>query len=80
MDQGIVVEFDEPLVLFDKDDSIFRSMCDKAGLAREDIVRIRRGAGKEVSEPPSRIESSANLALEGSGDVADLGLGRVIQP
>ncbi|KAG8979667.1 hypothetical protein FRB94_011257 [Tulasnella sp. JGI-2019a] len=46
MDAGQVVEFDEPLVLFDRPDGIFRSMCDKAGLARDDIVKIRRGAGK----------------------------------
>ncbi len=48
MDQGQVAEFDHPLALFDKADSIFRSMCDKAGLNREDIVRIRVGAGKDV--------------------------------
>ncbi|KAG8869673.1 hypothetical protein FRB97_000807 [Tulasnella sp. 331] len=46
MDAGLVVEFDEPLVLFDRTDSIFRGMCDKAGLSRDDIVKIRRGAGK----------------------------------
>ncbi|KAM0755919.1 ATP-dependent bile acid permease [Meredithblackwellia eburnea MCA 4105] len=48
MDAGQVAEFDEPLVLFDKEDSIFRGMCDKAKLSREDIVRIRRGAGKDT--------------------------------
>jgi len=48
MDQGVVAEFDAPLVLFDRAGSIFRGMCDKAGLSRDDIVRIRVGAGKEV--------------------------------
>lgn len=48
MDQGQVAEFDSPLALFDEAGSIFRSMCDKAGLNRQDIVRIRVGAGKEV--------------------------------
>ncbi len=48
MDQGQVAEFDHPLTLFDAAESIFRGMCDKAGLSREDIVRIRVGAGKAV--------------------------------
>ena len=47
MDQGMVAEFDTPLVLFDRPGSIFRGMCDKANLSRDDIVKIRRGAGKE---------------------------------
>ena len=41
MDAGRVAEFDSPLNLFDKEDSIFRSLCNQAGLSREDIVRIR---------------------------------------
>lgn len=41
MDAGHVAEFDTPLNLFDKEDSIFRSLCDEAGLSRQDIVRIR---------------------------------------
>jgi len=48
MDQGAVAEFDAPLVLFDRAGSIFRGMCDKAGLTRDDIVKIRVGAGKQV--------------------------------
>ncbi|KAI5122830.1 hypothetical protein M0805_003125 [Coniferiporia weirii] len=41
MDSGVVAEFDTPLNLFDKEDSIFRSLCDEAGLTRLDILRIR---------------------------------------
>ena len=41
MDAGTVAEFDTPLNLFDKRDSIFRSLCDEASLSREDILRIR---------------------------------------
>ncbi|THG96760.1 hypothetical protein EW026_g5132 [Hermanssonia centrifuga] len=41
MDAGRVAEFDTPLNLFDKEDSIFRSLCSEAGLTRQDIVRIR---------------------------------------
>ena len=48
MDAGKVAEFDTPLALFDKEDSTFRSLCDEAGLAKEDIVRIRSGAGKSI--------------------------------
>lgn len=33
MDAGRVAEFDTPLNLFDKEDSIFRSLCNQAGLS-----------------------------------------------
>ncbi|KAJ7607370.1 multidrug resistance-associated ABC transporter [Roridomyces roridus] len=41
MDQGKVAEFDTVLNLFDKEDSIFRGLCDEANLGRGDILRIR---------------------------------------
>ncbi|KAK7050453.1 oligomycin resistance ATP-dependent permease YOR1 [Favolaschia claudopus] len=41
MDQGQVAEFDTVLNLYDKRDSIFRSLCDEANLQRTDILRIR---------------------------------------
>ena len=44
MDAGKVAEYDTPLNLFDKEDSIFRSLCNEAGLSRQDIVRIRASA------------------------------------
>ena len=47
MDHGKVAEMDTPLALFDKQDSIFRSLCNEAGLSRQDIVRIRSGAALE---------------------------------
>ncbi|KAJ3508457.1 hypothetical protein NLJ89_g5746 [Agrocybe chaxingu] len=37
MDDGKVVEYDTVLNLFDKEDSIFRSLCDEANLQRSDI-------------------------------------------
>ncbi|EJD44619.1 ATP-dependent bile acid permease [Auricularia subglabra TFB-10046 SS5] len=46
MNEGQVAEYDTPLNLFDQG-GIFRSMCDQASLAREDIVRIRTAAGVE---------------------------------
>lgn len=51
MDAGKVAEFDTPLNLFDREESIFRSLCNEAGLTREDIVRIR-------SSVPGAIGSS----------------------
>ncbi|KAK0542683.1 hypothetical protein OC845_006498 [Tilletia horrida] len=47
MDKGQVAEFDAPLTLFDRTDSIFRSMCDAAKLTREDIVTIRAAANRK---------------------------------
>ena len=44
MDAGNVAEYDTPLNLFDREDSIFRSLCNEAGLSRQDIVRIRASA------------------------------------
>ena len=41
MDRGRVAEFDTVLELFDRRYSIFRSLCNEAGLSREDILHIR---------------------------------------
>ena len=51
MDAGRVAEFDTPLGLYDKQDSIFRSLCDEAHLTREDIVRIRTGVTRPEAAP-----------------------------
>lgn len=42
MDQGYVAELDSPLALFDKG-GIFRSMCEKGGIRREDILEKMNG-------------------------------------
>ena len=39
MDQGRIAEMDTPLNLWDKADGIFRGMCDKSGITREDIEK-----------------------------------------
>jgi ABC-type multidrug transport system fused ATPase/permease subunit len=39
MDKGAVVEYDHPLALYDKMDSIFRDMCLKASITREEMLR-----------------------------------------
>ncbi|KAJ7589468.1 multidrug resistance-associated ABC transporter [Mycena floridula] len=41
MDSGKIAEMDTVLNLFDKEDSIFRSLCNEANLKRSDILRIR---------------------------------------
>ena len=41
MDDGKVAEFDTVLNLFDKTDSIFRSLCDEASLERGDLLRLQ---------------------------------------
>ncbi|KAJ9296060.1 hypothetical protein DTO271G3_5635 [Paecilomyces variotii] len=38
MDQGRIAEMDEPLKLWEKRDGIFRSMCDRSGIKREDFL------------------------------------------
>lgn len=38
MDQGQIAEMDSPLVLWDRADSIFRTMCDRSGISRQDIL------------------------------------------
>jgi ABC-type multidrug transport system fused ATPase/permease subunit len=46
MDQGNVAELDSPLRLFEKEGGIFRGMCERSGLRREDFLR----GGEEVRE------------------------------
>ncbi|TXT16096.1 hypothetical protein VHUM_00599 [Vanrija humicola] len=41
MDAGEVVDFASPLELFEKEDSVFRSMCDQSRIDREEIVRAK---------------------------------------
>ncbi|WWD19200.1 hypothetical protein CI109_103658 [Kwoniella shandongensis] len=47
MDAGTVVEFDSPLVLFDKPHSQFRLLCDKKNITKAELLRIREGASKQ---------------------------------
>jgi hypothetical protein len=51
MDAGRVAEFDTPLNLFDRTDSIFRSLCDEANLSRQDILKIRGSVTKDAENP-----------------------------
>ncbi|KAI0689828.1 ATP-dependent bile acid permease [Cytidiella melzeri] len=47
MDAGRVAEFDAPLALYDQEHSIFRSLCNEAGLTRREILRIREGSSRK---------------------------------
>ncbi|OOQ89136.1 ABC transporter family protein [Penicillium brasilianum] len=38
MDQGRIAEMDSPLALWDREDGIFRAMCERSGISREDIL------------------------------------------
>ncbi|KAJ5294250.1 hypothetical protein N7508_009071 [Penicillium antarcticum] len=38
MDQGQIAEMGAPVVLWDNEDGIFRAMCDRSGITREDIL------------------------------------------
>ena len=40
MDQGQIAEMDTPLALWDRSDGIFRAMCDRSGITREDILTV----------------------------------------
>ena len=55
MDSGEIAEFDTVLNLFDKEDSIFRSLCNEAGLSRQDILRIRQESPGVAADVTSRI-------------------------
>lgn len=40
MDQGQIAEMDSPVALWDRTDGIFRAMCDRSGITREDILMV----------------------------------------
>jgi ATP-binding cassette subfamily C (CFTR/MRP) protein 1 len=39
MDQGRIAEIDTPLALYNASNSIFRGMCERSGIRREEILR-----------------------------------------
>ena len=64
MDQGKVAEFDTPLNLYDKEGSIFRSLCNEANLSRQDIVRIRSTVQGQISTSASASASIAHQSTD----------------
>ncbi|CEH19248.1 Multidrug resistance-associated protein/mitoxantrone resistance protein, ABC superfamily [Ceraceosorus bombacis] len=49
MKDGQAVEFDDPLTLFDRQESTFRDMCDQASLTRGMIMEVRAAAASAAS-------------------------------
>lgn len=52
MDQGKIAEVDTPLGLFDRKDGIFRGMCDRSGILREEITAFD-GVKAQISVVPT---------------------------
>jgi ABC-type multidrug transport system fused ATPase/permease subunit len=38
MDRGQIAEMDHPVNLWDREDGIFRAMCERSGITRDDIL------------------------------------------
>ncbi|KAI0826665.1 multidrug resistance-associated ABC transporter [Trametes gibbosa] len=55
MDAGRVAEFDTPLNLFDKEDSVFRSLCNEANLSRADVLKIRATVHGQLASVPASV-------------------------
>ncbi|KAF8317717.1 ABC protein [Clavulina sp. PMI_390] len=60
MDKGDVAEFDAPLNLFDREDGIFRSMCETSHITRDDIVAAAKAAPWSTTTPGAAITSSSS--------------------
>jgi ATP-binding cassette, subfamily C (CFTR/MRP), member 1 len=43
MSDGVAVEFDTPLRLYDNHDGLFFALCERSGIRREDIVNAAAG-------------------------------------
>ncbi|KAL9932849.1 hypothetical protein V8E36_008104 [Tilletia maclaganii] len=71
MDKGEVAEFDAPLTLFDRPDSIFRSMCDAAKITRDDIVAIRAAAERRDSIVSALVATAPESKEVDEMDVED---------
>lgn len=64
MNDGQVAEFDTVLNLFGKEDSIFRSLCNEAGLTLADIQRIRADHGTLIDPGTSDLEKQPQDHIE----------------
>ncbi|KAJ4474265.1 ATP-binding cassette [Lentinula aciculospora] len=65
MDAGQVAEFDTVLNLFDREDSIFRSLCNEANVQRSDILRIRVSYGNTtLVEIPAILKTEYNYLAD----------------
>ncbi|KAI7535175.1 ABC multidrug transporter-like protein [Hortaea werneckii] len=58
MDQGNVAELDKPIKLYDQPGSIFRGMCDRSGIGREDFFNSEEAQFDEESPSVERTQSA----------------------
>ncbi|KAI7522065.1 hypothetical protein KC316_g19327, partial [Hortaea werneckii] len=58
MDQGNVAELDKPINLYDQPGSIFRGMCDRSGIGREDFFNSEEAQFDEESPSMERTQSA----------------------
>ncbi|WFD23830.1 hypothetical protein MEQU1_002524 [Malassezia equina] len=66
MDDGKVAEFDTPLRLFDDVNSIFRGMCDRSGIKREEVLTahaIVSGGDLNTGSAPAAPAMGHNATL-----------------
>ncbi|KAH9919495.1 multidrug resistance-associated ABC transporter [Epithele typhae] len=84
MDAGKVVEYDSPLALFDRPDSVFRSLCNEANLSRQDVLRIRAsvqaGGRGALSLVPSALPSAVPSAVPSIHEKAEPAVGATEPP
>ncbi len=59
MDQGRIAELDDPLALWQNEAGIFRGMCDRSGIRREDIA----GAKDALAALAATAATSGTTAL-----------------
>ena len=57
MDAGNVAELDTPLNLYDQAGGIFRSMCERSGISRQDFFTSQEARMVEESPVLERSES-----------------------
>lgn len=60
MDRGSAAEFDSPLTLMNREDSIFRSMCDRSGDS-ELLRRVATGKSKEEEDKKAHLLADSSL-------------------
>lgn len=61
MDAGNVAELDSPINLYDKQGGIFRGMCDRSGIRREDFFDSDEAKFAAESPEIERTRSAAEI-------------------
>ncbi|KAI0398246.1 ATP-binding cassette transporter protein [Xylariaceae sp. FL0594] len=66
MDAGRIAELGTPLELWNIQDGIFRGMCERSGIRREDLVHAAAVTGTGLSLPPTASEDVNRIEPAGS--------------